>query len=306
MDDKWQVQHALAALAGEQHGVITGRQLAALGWSRSRVSDEARRARLHRVHQGVYAVGHARLTELGRCCAAVLAGGEEALLSHGSAGWLWGLAGSAGQEIHVTVPRWRRPVPGITFHAVADLHPADRSHHEAIAVTSPSLTLLGIAASRPLLLISALGRASRLGLLDLIAVDELLHRSRGRRGVARLRASLDDFREPAMTRSGVERRFLRLVRRAGLPKPSTNLFVEGYEIDAYWPTARFGVELDSYLHHGDARSFERDRRRQEDLKLRGIEIVRFTAARLESDPVAAMDRLRALLEQRVAQVRHLR
>ena len=144
----------------------------------------------------------------------------------------------------------------------------------------------------------ALDNGSRLGLLDLIAIDSLIDRSRGFRGVARLREAIIVHRSPAFTRSGLERRFLDLVRTAGLPPPSMNLFIEGYELDAYWEAERFAVELDTYDYHGSPTAFEEDRLRQENLKLAGIEMTRITGARMDREPRAISKRLRLLLSQR--------
>lgn len=88
------------------------------------------------------------------------------------------------------------------------------------------------------------------------------------------------------------------MHEAGLPRPSINFFVAGCELDAFWPTERFAVELDTYDYHGGRRSFEDDRLRQESLKLAGIEMVRITGARLDREPNAVMKRLSALLAQR--------
>jgi very-short-patch-repair endonuclease len=165
---------------------------------------------------------------------------------------------------------------------------------ERIPVTSVPRTLLDFAASSRFQPPPALNHANRLGLLDLIEIDELLARSRGQRGVRRLRLALEDFREPGFTRSDLERDFRRIVKSAGLPRPSTNLFVSGYELDAYWPEYRFAVELDSYEYHRDQPTFESDRLRQEDLKLAGIEMTRVTGRRMEREPTNVAKRLRAL------------
>ena len=85
------VDAQIAAIAGRQHGVISLAQLNGFGLSRKAVSRRVRAGRLHRLHQGVYAVGHKRLTQRGRWMAAVLAGGDAAHLSHRSAGALWGI-----------------------------------------------------------------------------------------------------------------------------------------------------------------------------------------------------------------------
>jgi hypothetical protein len=167
-----------------------------------------------------------------------------------------------------------------------------------VAITAVPRTLLDFAAVDPWYLGQALDNAKRRGLLDLIAIDTLMGRSRGFRGVARLRDALALHRSGAFTRSGLERRFIDLVRSAGLPPPSMNLFVEGYELDAYWAAERFAVELDTYDYHGTPAAFERDRLRQEDLKLAGIEMTRVTGTRMDREPRALAKRLRRLLNQR--------
>lgn len=117
-------------------------------------------------------------------------------------------------------------------------------------------------------------------------------------GAARLRRVLDAYREPSFTRSELERRFLRHVRRSGLPVPSANVFIAGYEIDMYWENERFGVELDTYAFHGGRLAFERDRLRQEELKLNGIETIRVTGRRFDREPDAVIKRLALLLRRR--------
>jgi very-short-patch-repair endonuclease len=184
------------------------------------------------------------------------------------------------------------------MHSALALAPDDRTSWEDIPVTAVPRTLLDFAAVDPRYLSRALDNAQRLGLLDFIATDALIARSRGFRGVARLREALAIHRTGAFTRSGVERRFLALVRRADLPRPSMNLFVEGYELDAYWPAERFAVELDTYDYHGSAGAFEADRIRQESLKLAGVEMVRITGVRMDREPSAVTRRLRRLLTQR--------
>jgi very-short-patch-repair endonuclease len=298
MRDKPQTHHELARLAERQHGVVSAQQLHELGYSRSTIARYAATGRLHRVHRGVYAVGHRALSKEGQCLAAVFSCGDEALLSHRSAAWLWGMATRWRLPIDVTAsgPRTNRSV--VRVHSARTLTAADESSSEGIPVTAVPRTLLDFAAVEPRYLGWALDRAERLGLLDLIAIDELLLRSDGLRGVARLNAALEMHRPSAFTRSGLERKFLKLVRDAGLPQPSVNFFVAGYEVDAYWPTVRFGIELDTYDHHGGRASFESDRLKQEELKLAGVEITRITGARIDREPKAVAARLRRLLAQR--------
>jgi predicted transcriptional regulator of viral defense system/very-short-patch-repair endonuclease len=288
----------IAELAKRQHGIISIWQLAKLGFSKDEISRETSKARLHQIHHGVYAVGHTALSRQGHCAAAVLSCGNGALLSHRSAAWLWGLTKHWPPMVEVTAASPRETRPAIRVHSAAALVSEDESESEGILATAVPRTLLDYAAVEPHFLGGAVERAERLDLLDLIAIDALLKRSRGFRGVARLREALEIYRTPAFTRSRLERRFLALVRSAGLPRPSMTRFVAGYELDAYWPAERFAVELDTYDHHGGHVAFEKDRLRQEDLKLAGIEMTRVTGARLDREPAAVVTRLSRLLSQR--------
>src|ERR1044071_4791683 len=102
----------LPHLAERQHGVVSIRQLEkTLGYSRKAVQRDVAAGRLHRLHRGVYAVGHRRISSHGRCLAAVLACGPEALLSHGSAALLWGGSRYAPAPLSVTSPGPRKPPP---------------------------------------------------------------------------------------------------------------------------------------------------------------------------------------------------
>jgi very-short-patch-repair endonuclease len=291
----------LFELATQQHGVVSTRQLDRFGYSKSSASKASKAGRLRRIHRGVYAVGHEPLTWEGRCLAAVLAA-RPAVASHLSAAWLWGLLRSQPGTIHVTVPTPRRAKRTFVVH-FADLPAKDRARQDGIPVTSLARTKLDLAAmlssSR---LERVLERSEERGFFDLAAIDDLLARTVGHPGHGRLRAALAIHREnpedPAFVRSKLERRFLDLVRKAGLPAPSMNLNVVGYEVDAYWEPERFVVELDVYETHGSHAAFERDRLRQEDLKLKGVEMIRVTGPRLEREPKRVMERVAAHLEQR--------
>jgi hypothetical protein len=141
-------------------------------------------------------------------------------------------------------------------------------------------------------------RSEELGLFDLRAVEELLGRTVGHHGHARLRRAIALYKPMSFTRSGLEKRFLELVLAAGLPQPHMNFVEQGFELDCYWPEHRFAVELDVFETHGTRAAFERDRKRQEDLLLAGIVMTRVTGQRLEREPDAVIERVARLLEQR--------
>jgi hypothetical protein len=230
--------------------------------------------------------------------AAVLAA-RPAVASHLSAGWLWGLLRNRPGTIHVTAPSPRRAKRGFVVHS-ADLLARDRMELEDIPVTSLARTQLDLAAMLSMSRLErTLERSEELRRFDLVALEDLLDRAGHHPGVGKLRRALDIYREdPAFKRSKLEGRFLGLANRAGLPAPSMNFNVAGYELDVYWEPERFVVELDVYETHGSHAAFERDRLRQEDLKLKGVEMIRVTGTRLDREPQGVIERVAAHLEQR--------
>jgi very-short-patch-repair endonuclease len=298
----------LSDLATRQHGVVSTKQLLALGYSLDSMSDASLDARLQRLHQGVYAVGHRRLTWYSHCWAGIL-GAEAnevdevvwpAVASHASAAYLWGIYRYAPERIDVTAPIRRRAKRQFRVHFSSILAPEDRGEREGIPVTSLPRTLMDLAIrARPEQLDRLLERAEELDLLDVAAIEALLDRAGGHRGRGRLRQALALYQpDLAFTRSRFERQFRRRVRAAGLTDPSMNFNAHGYELDAYWPDLRFAVELDLFETHGSRAAFERDRLRHEELKLLGIEMIRVTKPRLDSEPNQVIGNLKTLLERR--------
>jgi very-short-patch-repair endonuclease len=288
----------LAEIAGRQHGVVSARQLAGLGHARSTISRWERVGKLHRLHRGVYAVGHKALTWEGRLSAALLAN-EPAVASHLTAAWIWGLRRTRPGTFHLTAPTRRHRKELVVVH-FADLKPEDRAIVGRIPLTSPARTALDLAPDEsPGDLARLLQRADDNRLLDRRRFEALLDRTVGHPGHGKLSVALRAFKpETAVLRSELERRFRRLVLAAELPTPQSNVAVEGYELDCYWEAEAFAVELDAYATHGSPRSFEADREREDDLLLAGIELIRVTDVRLDRDPRGTIARVAAHLERR--------
>jgi len=140
------VERAIAAIAGRQHNVVALEQLRSLGLSASTVRGRVASGRLHRVHPGVFAVGHANLTCKGRWMAAVLSCGARAVLSHRSAAALWGLRPDNRAASDVSSHgRAGRQRAGIVAHRAAGLTPADMTAIDGIRCTSLARTLLDLA-----------------------------------------------------------------------------------------------------------------------------------------------------------------
>jgi very-short-patch-repair endonuclease len=298
----------VADLATRQYGVVSMAQLLRIGYATDTVLEWAGTRRLHRVHHGVYAVGHRHLTWHGSCMAGVL-GAEPnetdevvwpAVASHASAAYLWGIFRFKPETIHVTAPIRRRAKRAFKVHFSSILAEEDRASRETIPVTSLPRTLLDLAIrARPEQLDRYLERVEERDLFDLRAIEALLARAGGHRGRGRLARALSIYQpDPAFTRSKFEKRFRQAVIAAGLTAPSMNYYAEGFELDAYWPAERFAVELDLYETHGTRAAFERDHLRQEELKLVGIEMIRVTGPRFKREPETVVRRVATLLERR--------
>jgi Protein of unknown function (DUF559) len=295
--DRLQRERAIADLADRQHGVIAHWQLMALGLGRGAIRRRLENFRLQRVYPGVYAVGRGRLTIRGHWMAAVLACGEDALLSNGSGAALWDLLPVKGMRVHVTVPRRGVREPrGLTVHTTLHLPPSERTIRDNVPVTSVARTLLDLAESDPERLPRAWNNAARRRLLDLRAVAATCENGRGRRGLKHLLPLLEDrTRVIPDTRRELEARFFDLCRAFDLPPPACNVLVEGYLVDAFWPKQRVVVELDSWEFHHDRGAFERDRERDGTLQAAGYRVVLITWRRLTEDTAAVARLIRTLL-----------
>jgi very-short-patch-repair endonuclease len=247
--------------------------------SHDEIYDRSRGGSLHRLHRGVYAVGHRALSTRGRYMAAVLACGRQAALSHRSAAHLWDLRAASGRA-EVTMPRGCAGPAGVTVHRSRMLEARDATVREGIPVTTVARTLLDLAGQlHPRQLATALDRAERLDLFDLDAVEDLLVRARGKRGAKALREAIAGYR-PLNTRSELEVGHWQLLRDAGLPEPELNVLVDGerqtHEVDALWRDRRLIVELDGFAFHRTRQDRARDAYRDADLELAGFRVVRLT------------------------------
>jgi very-short-patch-repair endonuclease len=275
---------SIARIAGRQHGVISLGQLEEAGIHRQGRTSRLRAGRLHRVHRSVFAVGHRGLSKAGRWMAAVLACGDAAILSHTSAGELWGMLRSrrppspAGVdvEVHVTVPTeaGRRRRPGIVVHRSRTLDASQAIIRLNIPVTTPSRTLSDLRRLLPQPQFAAALRQAEF-----------------------LRLPIERQLEPDGTRSELEARFLSLCRRHRLPKPDVNAGIGPFTVDFLWPAERLVVEVDGWDSHGTRSAFEADRQRDIALTLLGYDVLRFTWRQLKDVPADVARALRQLLRK---------
>jgi very-short-patch-repair endonuclease len=282
---RW-IEAAIAAIAEAQYGLITRDQLFGLGLDDDAIGYRLAIGRLHRIHRGVYAVGHRRLPRHGYWLAAVLAAGEGAVLSHGSAAELWKLRTTKAPEIDVTVTVKRRAHAGVRIH-LTQLDDNEITRRGPIPVTTPLRILLDLSSQLTVpQLEQAIGQAEYRKLASTASLASRLSSHHGRRGAKTLRrALLLANTGNGRTRSDLETAFLAFLRRHRLPPPDLNATIDlrGYtiEADCYWPGHRLIAELDGGAAHTTTHAFFANRARDRRAQAAGLTAIRVTWPDLE-------------------------
>ena len=300
----------MADMARPHHGVLSRRQLLAVGISPGLIQHRVATLRLVPLFPGVYSIGHTFLTLRGRHAAAVQAGGPCAALSHRSAAAHWGFMSPPRRIEILRTSSPDHPNSKLTggprgtsdrliIHRSRVFNPNEYEIHRGIRVTTVARTLLDLAAVLSLRkLESALTEAERLGLVRLKDLRAMASRGRGWTGVRKLRYLLDTW-DPNVksTKSDMEIDFARLCQDHGIPAPDLNRNFEDMEIDCVWPNEMLAVELDSHRFHSTPSAFERDLRKTRKLERLGYKVLRFSHSMILEEPsqtaAAVLDELRA-------------
>jgi very-short-patch-repair endonuclease len=246
-------------------------------------------------------VGYPGRIELGKETEALLSVRDGAALSHWSAAALWDLWTPLPKVADVILENWTAAHnPGVRVHRSRILEAKDLRFRRDLPVTSPARTLLDIApAATDRQLELAFERAIVSRVMRKADVADVLDRAGGHRGRKRLATMLAYFTgTTTMTRSDGEERVRALLRSARLPDPVGNAEVAGHEVDFYWPEHRFALELDGFRYHSGRRSFERDRRKDQDLRRAQVDVMRVTGRQVEFDLHAILAAVAATLARR--------
>jgi len=289
----------VARRAGAQHGQIAVWQLRECGVSSNAVAVRVKNGRLHRVHRGVYAVGHDAVTLQGRFMAAVLACGHAAVLSHFAAAAQWGFVRWDDRQPEVTVcGSGVRRIEGVRVHRSRSLDRRDVLRCDGIRITSPARTALDLAATTPHRALRRMIRQAqaekRVNIRQLV---EVLSRANGHPGAAALRAVIADG--PAPTRSELEDLVLDLVDAAGIDRPQINqkLVLDGRSIvpDFLWRDLRVVIEADGAAWHDNKLTRENDADKQAILEAYGYRVLRITYAQVVHHPRQTIARIRTAI-----------
>ncbi|MEZ5155802.1 MAG: type IV toxin-antitoxin system AbiEi family antitoxin domain-containing protein [Solirubrobacterales bacterium] len=289
----------IADLAARQHGVVALPQLEALGLGPSGVRHRCAAGRLHRVHRGVFAVGHPHLSREGRWIAAVLACGPGTVLSHRAGGAHLGLLRWSGRP-SVTVPGRPAGRAGIEIHR--SLLPGDeKTVVEGVPVTTAARTIFDCAAQLSRHSLRKMIREAEVrGMHGSLSLLDLLGRHPRRRGAAALRAVLADQNLGAgAPEDELERRFAEFLVEQELAEPRFNFAVALSDrtviADCAWPDRRLIVELDGHAVHSRLEQIDADKERDRDLMAAGWHVIRVTWRHLHAGRTKLARDLRHLL-----------
>lgn len=287
---------SIRELAERQHGMVSRSQLLDIGLTDRQVTGRVRNERFITVRRGVYSLGHRQVGQKGTWMSAVLSCGPGAVLSHRSAAALWGFMewngpvevlspvtgrrrGERADPRHLTPPLVRKSTLLIA---------EETTLVEGIPVTTVARTLVDLAAVlSETQLAKALDTAAIRKLLDLEDLRKVVGASRGRKGIGNLRSLLEQWHpQTVLTRSELEARFLRFLKKIKFDEPQVNVTIALCEVDFYWPDYDMVVELDGRKYHDTGRGFEEDRERTVRLELAGKRVLRLTWDMVVNQPRA--------------------
>jgi very-short-patch-repair endonuclease len=261
----------LLRLADAQFGVVHDGQLIRRGLGRKAIQQRVNAGRLTRLHDGVYSWGHSALTREGRWLAALWATSPGSTLSHTTAAAFHDLAREVDAEVHVSTTRSIRSREGIVVHRVRHLDRLDVRPAGLLRVTRIPRTVIDLADVVDWEELRA--AVDTLRWFSPAQLRAAQRRAPGRAGRALVERLLEA--DEAHTKSELERRFLRLVRRHGLPRPDgLNVRVAGLKADCHYREPRVVVELDGRAFHQRRRQMAADRLRDERYQLSGHRVQR--------------------------------
>jgi hypothetical protein len=295
------VDDLIGSFTARQHSLIARWQATGGGITKQQFDHRVARGVLVRVFHDVYRLRGAPFTQQTRWLAAVLAGGDGAVLSHQAA------AVQHRYEIRrvrpvVTTPHARHPeIDGVTWHRT-------RRHHDIVVVdkiptTSRARTMLDLAAVLPYdvyeLLLQNAVTGGRVRIEELLAILDR-RGGRGVPGMTKMRAALDGALVDEDIQRKLELIIARIIDEAPVPKPERQYPVVGadgkqYRLDNFWPSIGVAVEGDGRRWHGTVEQARKTRERARAITATGIELYTYGWSEATETPLALREEVVAIV-----------
>ena len=297
--------HALTPIASDQLGLVTRKQLRDTGLDRDLVRRMTARGDLQQLHINVFALPGSVESPHRRVLTCVLETGFDAVASHSTAAWLWGIGGYSATPVHVVVSRQSRHHQHLdwTVHQFTGLPTRHRRVLDGVPVTSPALTLLHLAQIVSLQRLAiAVDRAWSLRLIsgrDLVKLDNELA-IQGRNGIRNLRAVTAE-RGPGWVppESGLETRFMQLMGGGFGFKRQVQLEGESWSarVDFLHEPTGVVIEIQSERYHTALTDRHADEARHRRLQGAGYTVVEVWDSDLFTNPGAVIEQVRVAIER---------
>ena len=217
--------------------------------------------------------------------AAVLACGEGSFLTHLSAGALYGICGERPDRIEVGIRRtYLVGSPELRVRRRPLLPSQDVGVLHGIPITSPVRTMIDLATEQgPITLLRSINEADKLSVIPADHLRVELEAYAGQPGVKVLRNLLDKDTF-VLSDEELERLFLPLARGVGLALPQTKIWLNGYEVDFFWPDLKLVVETDGLRYHRTPSAQARDLERDQAHTAAGFTRLRFSHWQVKHEP----------------------
>ena len=278
---------ALAELGARQAGRVSVGQLRAIGLGRGAIAHRVRAGSLIRVEHGVFAVGHRVWSRKGDLWTAILAAGDDTVLSYRTGAEVWSIKVRRGRKIEVTTPRQLRSRPRVTRHFTC-LRPDEMTVCDGLPVTTMQRTVFDLASVMERDELQPVLEQAEHRLMDFKPVLEMMARHPTRKGVRLLKELAPRIR-PVDPKSWLESDLAPFLLSLGAPDPLRNWFLETAkgleEVDFFYPP-RLIIEGDGYAFHGGASNLTRDHQKDRRLRKAGYRVERVTYDELHYDTAA--------------------
>jgi very-short-patch-repair endonuclease len=297
---------ALTDLAADQDGLVTTDQLReadVTAWRQQRLVADGL---LRRVAPRVYAIRGAPDTHRRRLRAGLLCLGDRSWVSFEAAAALHGLDRSDRFAVEFTIDRGRRPAMlPFVVHVTTRLQAIDQVIVDGLRTMSATRTVFDLALARahPRRIEAAIDSAVRLQLSSPEVLARRLAdlRGSGRWGCRRVEEMITDSGGHTM----LERRFLELVREAGLPRPRTQVVFRSdgrhvARVDFLFDHVGVVVEVSGQTGHASPSERARDAQRRNELQDLGLRVFEYTWEDVTETPHMVRNTLRIRLRPAAA------
>ena len=271
----------LRRLATEQLGVFSRAQAFEAGLTSGAITRRVRSGRWERILPHVYGITGVPSSNRRSAMAAALWAGDGAVVSHGTAGVLWGIEGVRGPQDRalgaVTTQSsrgtGRRPPRYAGRSSGPDGPRPDPGHHTDPHPHRPRRSVGG----RPPARRDGERLRSEAGYPERLSARLGALRDSGRPGAGRLASLLERRGDDRPLESTLESKVWLLLMRSGLPRPARQHWVTTaggrYRLDFAWPERKLALECDGWEHHGTRLAFGKDRERLSEMVATGWRVL---------------------------------